>query len=72
MNHDRIHRDLDIQQTGKDVEKIDGQKGKDKKNIWAQDMDVNHIIQHNIKEKRSFSAQCTVISNEMLNTQGVN
>jgi hypothetical protein len=38
MNHDRIHRDLDIQQTGKDVEKIDGQKGKDKKNIWAQDM----------------------------------
>jgi hypothetical protein len=61
---------LDIQRTGK-RQKIDGQKGKDRKNIWAQGMDVNHIFQHDIKG-RSFSAQCTVISNEILNTQGVN
>jgi hypothetical protein len=50
---------LDIQRTGK-RQKIDGQKGKDRKNIWAQGMDVNHIFQHDIKEKELF---CTMYRN---------
>jgi hypothetical protein len=61
MSHDRIHRDLDIQRTGKDVEKIDGQKGKDKKKKLGtgHGREPYHSAQHQ-REKEFF---CTMYSN---------